>query len=55
VKGDAANADEVTGENGCHLIVSDLPYGVQHAPREGKAAASQLTLLHGCCRPPSGP
>jgi hypothetical protein len=46
VRGDTANAWEAVGENGCHLIIADLPYGVQHAPREGKAAGTLEGLVH---------
>ncbi|MCE5343957.1 MAG: hypothetical protein LLF96_10320, partial [Eubacteriales bacterium] len=45
VQGDTANAQEAIGENGCHLIVTDLPYGVQHAPREDKATGTLEGLL----------
>lgn len=45
IRGDTACADEVAGQAGCHLLVGDLPYGVQHAPREGKAAGSFSQLL----------
>ncbi|MDD3921735.1 MAG: hypothetical protein PHO41_11245, partial [Eubacteriales bacterium] len=45
IHGDTSRADELTGAQGCHLIVGDLPYGVQHAPREGRAMASMEGLL----------
>ena len=37
---DSARADEMVGTAGCHLVVGDLPYGVQHAPKEGKHVAT---------------
>ncbi len=46
VCGDTARADEIAGAQSCHLIISDLPYGVQHAPREGRGATPVETLLH---------
>ncbi len=36
IAGDTALADEAVGAGGCHIIVGDLPYGVQHAPRSGR-------------------
>ena len=43
--GDAARAAEMLKPNSCHLIVSDLPYGVQHAPRENGGMSSLARLL----------
>lgn len=42
--GDAAQADMMAGAESCHVIVSDLPYGVQHAVRDkhGKAPVERL-------------
>ncbi len=34
--GDTGLAGELMKKNPAHLIVSDLPYGVQHAPQEGR-------------------
>lgn len=45
IRGDTTRADEVVGAEGCHLIVGDLPYGVQHAPHEGHGMATLETLL----------
>ncbi|MBR6570696.1 MAG: hypothetical protein IKK75_09610 [Clostridia bacterium] len=44
LNGDAANAAEMLKPASCHLIISDLPYGVQHAPKEngGMSALSRL-------------
>lgn len=46
IRGDTTRADEIVGAEGCHLIVGDLPYGVQHAPHEGHGSATLETLLH---------
>ena len=35
-RGDTAQADRMAGRESCHLLVADLPYGVQHAPQGGK-------------------
>ena len=43
--GDSAQADEMLGTSSCHLIIGDLPYGVQHAPKEGKEISSLTQLL----------
>jgi hypothetical protein len=43
--GDTAQADEAAGHHGCHLIVGDLPYGVQHAPQDGRGIGSLAGLL----------
>lgn len=45
IRGDASQADKITGEGQCHLIVGDLPYGVQHAPRNGCGTATMDQLL----------
>ncbi|NCB05133.1 MAG: hypothetical protein EOM69_06375 [Clostridia bacterium] len=45
LKGDSALADEMIGSSSCHLIVGDLPYGVQHAPKEGKRLTGLEALL----------
>ncbi len=45
--GNAACADEIAGKEGCHLIVGDLPYGVQHAPKENGGISSLSALLQG--------
>lgn len=43
--GDTRDVHSMLGEKSCHFIVGDLPYGVQHAPREGKATLSFHGLL----------
>jgi len=54
IRGDASQADAIIGEGQCHLIVCDLPYGVQHAPRSGPGTGTMDQLLRGtlpaCCR-----
>jgi len=54
LNGDAARAAEMVKPNSCHLIVSDLPYGVQHAPKEngGMSALSRLLkrVAPGCVK-----
>ena len=54
INSDAARAAEVVKPNSCHLIVSDLPYGVQHAPKEngGMSALTKLIsrVAPGCVR-----
>ena len=47
-RGDAAQSDRMIGADGCHLIVSDLPYGVQHAARDKRGIAPMETLMEGC-------
>jgi hypothetical protein len=47
IRGDTARADLAAGAESCHLIVGDLPYGVQHAPREKKGFSSLEALLAG--------
>lgn len=44
INGDAARAAEMVKPGSVHLIVSDLPYGVQHAPKEN-GGMSALTRL----------
>ena len=52
--GDAARLSEMVKPGSCHLIVSDLPYGVQHAPREngGMSALGRLVarVAPGCVK-----
>lgn len=43
--GDTRDVHRMLGEKSCHFIIGDLPYGVQHAPREGKAYLSFQGLL----------
>lgn len=43
--GDAARLREMVKADSVHLIVSDLPYGVQHAPREGGGLSNLKGLL----------
>ena len=54
INGDAARAAEMLKPGSIHLIVSDLPYGVQHAPREngGMSALSKLLrrVAPGCVK-----
>ena len=45
LQGDAARAREMLRPASVHLIVSDLPYGVQHAPRESGGVSSLKKLL----------
>jgi len=45
IHGDAARASEMVKPGSVHLIVSDLPYGVQHAPKEGGGMSSLARLL----------
>ena len=45
INGDAARAAEMVKPNSCHLVVSDLPYGVQHAPKEN----GEIPALASCC------
>jgi tRNA G10 N-methylase Trm11 len=35
----------MAGKEGCHLIVGDLPYGVQHAPKDGRKISSLRGLM----------
>lgn len=54
IHGDAARAAEMVKPGSIDLIVSDLPYGVQHAPKEGGGLSSLGRLLQrvapGCAR-----
>ncbi len=43
--GDAARTPEMVKAGGFHLVVSDLPYGVQHAPRENGGMSSLARLV----------
>ena len=43
--GDTREADRMAGKESCHLLLADLPYGVQHAPRAGKAISSLREFL----------
>ncbi|MEA4998085.1 MAG: hypothetical protein VB087_01715 [Candidatus Limiplasma sp.] len=45
IHGDTAVADQAVGVGSCHLIVGDLPYGVQHAPKEGGSLRSITAML----------
>jgi len=45
---DAMYADKVFGKEAFHIIVSDLPYGVQHAPNGEKGIKSFEKLLRDC-------
>ncbi len=42
--GDTARADRMAGRESCHLLIGDLPYGVQHAAsgEKGKSALERL-------------
>ena len=54
INGDSAKLGRMLKPESVHLIVSDLPYGVQHAPHEGKGMATLPKLLArvlpGCVR-----
>ena len=43
--GDTRMVDQMLGNKSCHIIVGDLPYGVQHAPRQGGKPVSIAKLL----------
>lgn len=43
---DTALCDKLSRKNKVHLIVGDLPYGIQHAPIAGKKPESFLSLLN---------
>ncbi len=45
INGDATRLNSLLRQESCHLLVSDLPYGVQHAPREGKGISSLQKLV----------
>jgi len=42
---DASHAANVYGKGNAHVIAADLPYGVQHAPTEGRRVSGMETLL----------
>ena len=44
--GDTALAGELMKKAPAHLIVSDLPYGVQHAPQEGRRTESFAQVMN---------
>ncbi|GKX68690.1 TRM11 family SAM-dependent methyltransferase [Inconstantimicrobium mannanitabidum] len=49
---DARNAKMLIKQNSCDILVSDLPYGVQHASKsdaDSKLSRSPLQLLNECC------
>lgn len=54
IYGDAARTAEMVKPGSVHLIVSDLPYGVQHAPKEHGGLSSLARLVQraapGCVR-----
>lgn len=43
---DTALCDKLSRKNKVHLIVGDLPYGIQHAPVAGKKPESFMSLLN---------
>lgn len=45
IQGDARRIGEMLKANSAHLIVCDLPYGVQHAPQQGQKPLSLTGLL----------
>lgn len=45
ISGDSGKMQQMMKAGSCHLIVGDLPYGVQHAPQEGRAVSSPERLL----------
>ncbi len=45
ISGDAGQLGRMMKQNSCHLIVGDLPYGVQHAPQEGHGYSTPEKLL----------
>ena len=54
MQADAVKCAEILKAGSVHLIVSDLPYGVQHAPKEGGGMSSLTKLVRrvapGCMR-----
>lgn len=46
IQGDARRASEMLKPASAHLIVCDLPYGVQHAPQQGQKPLSLTALLN---------
>ena len=47
LRGNTMQTDEMLGRECCHLIVADLPYGVQHAPKDAKELGTFQGLLDG--------
>ncbi|MBR4069358.1 MAG: hypothetical protein IKK08_12155 [Clostridia bacterium] len=45
ISGDSGQLGRMMKHASCHLIVGDLPYGVQHAPQEGHGFSSPERLL----------
>lgn len=45
ISGDSGQLGRMMKHGSCHLIVGDLPYGVQHAPQEGQGYSSPERLL----------
>ncbi len=45
ISGDAGQLGRMMKQGSCHIIVGDLPYGVQHAPQEGQGLSSPERLL----------
>lgn len=43
--GDTRDVSDMLGVESCHLIIGDLPYGVQHAPKQGGRLSSLQGLL----------
>lgn len=46
INGDASKLDQLVKKERAELIISDLPYGVQHAPKEGKGVSSLQKLVN---------
>ncbi len=44
--GDTGLTGELMKKSPAHLLVADLPYGVQHAPQDGKRTESFLQVMH---------
>ncbi len=44
---EASQVNELLRKDSCRLIIGDLPYGVQHAPRQGGAMASLKAMVQG--------
>ena len=44
---EAAQVSQLLRRDSCQLIIGDLPYGVQHAPRQGGAMASLKAMVQG--------
>lgn len=45
ISGDAGQLGQMMKPASCHVIVGDLPYGVQHAPQEDRGLSSPERLL----------